>query len=76
MRTKKEKTEDEEKEEMKKIQGFVAPHSVYRINPCLTEYETSRGVIIAADGDRSRNEVADRGEPVCGHDIARTSHIG
>jgi hypothetical protein len=78
MRTKKEKkTEDEKKEEMKrKIQGFVTPHYLHRINSCLTEYETSRGVITAADGDRSRHAVGDRGEPLWGPDIARTSHIG
>ena len=59
MRTKKEKIEEEKKEEMKrKIQGFVTPHSLHRINSYVTEYETSRGVIIAADGDR--------GQPVWG----------
>jgi hypothetical protein len=68
MRRKKgKKTEDEEKEEMKrKIQGFVTAHSLQRINPCLTEYETSRGVIIAGDGDRSRHEVGDRGRACLG----------
>jgi len=68
MRTKKErKTEDEKKEEMKrKIQGFVTPHFLHRINSYFTEYETSRGVIIAADGDRSRHDVGVGGEPVWG----------
>jgi hypothetical protein len=67
MRIKKEKTEGEKKEEIeRKIQGFVTPHSVRTINSYLTEYETSRDVIIAADGDRSRHEVGDRGQPVWG----------
>jgi len=70
IRTKKErkkKTEDEKKEEMnRKIEGSATPHSLHRINSYLTEYETSRGEIIAADGDRSPHEVGGRGEPVWG----------
>jgi hypothetical protein len=63
MRNKERKTEEEKK---RKIQGFVTPHSLRRINSYLTEYETSRGVIIAADGDRKRHAVGDKGEPVWG----------